>query len=116
MSPPNCEGRGRPPGVVAGRVLLGIFTLGISEGVRALVHHARAEAAPAPRVTGANIPQAGPRADAFNASLADGLRRGTLPPAYRAALGEAVDELRARFGADIVPEGLSLKICPAATR
>ena len=83
------ELRGARPsaGAVAGRVLLGIFTLGISEGVRALVHHARAEAAPAPRVTGANIPQAGPRADAFNASLADGLRRGTLPPAYRAALG-----------------------------
>lgn len=108
------ELRGARPsaGAVAGRVLLGIFTLGISEGVRALVHHARAEAAPAPRVTGANIPQAGPRADAFNASLADGLRRGTLPPAYRAALGEAVDELRARFGADIVPEGLSLENLP----
>ena len=108
------ELRGARPSArsVAGRVILGIATLGISEGIRALVRHARAGEAPEPRVAGEHLPPAPPRADAFNRGLADGLGKETLPAAHQAAVSEALADLRARFGADILPEGMTLKTLP----
>ncbi len=108
------ELRGARPSArsVAGRVILGIATLGISEGIRALVRHARAGEAPGPRVAGEHLPPAPPRADAFNRGLADGLGKETLPAAHQAAVSEALADLRARFGADILPEGMTLKTLP----
>ena len=69
-APAELRGARPSAGTYAGRVILGIFTLGISEGIRALVHHARAGEAPAPRVAGEHLPPAPPRADAFNRGLA----------------------------------------------
>ena len=93
------ELRGARPSArrVAGRVILGIATLGISEGIRALVRHVRAGEAPGPRVAGEHLPPAPPRADAFNKGLADGLGKGTLPAAHQAAVSEALADLRIFF-------------------
>ena len=111
-APAELRGARPSAGSVAGRVILGIFTLGISEGIRALVRHARAGEAPGPRVAGEHLPPAPPRADAFNRGLADGLGKETLPAAHQAAVSEALADLRARFGADILPEGMTLKTLP----
>lgn len=111
-APAELRGARPSAGRVAGRVILGIFTLGISEGIRALVHHARAGATPEPRAAAANVPPAPPRADIFNNELAEGLGKGTLPAAHQAAVSEAFADLRARFGADILPEGMTLETLP----
>lgn len=111
-APAELRGARPSAGRVAGRVILGIFTLGISEGIRALVHHARAGATPEPRAAAANVPPAPPRADVFNKGLAEGLGKGTLPAAHQAAVSEAFADLRARFGADILPEGMTLETLP----
>lgn len=111
-APAELRGARPSTGSVAGRVILGIFTLGISEGIRALVRHARAGEDPGPRVVGEHLPPASPRTDAFNRGLADGLGKETLPAAHQAAVSEALADLRARFGADILPEGMTLKTLP----
>ena len=86
----------------AGRIAAAVFTLGISEGIRAIIHAVRAGNAPAPRLQGAGLPHAAPRADHVNAELANKIG-GQLPPAFEAALREGFDELRADFGEAAVP-------------
>lgn len=110
------ELRGARPSTAAvvGRVFAGIFTLGISEGIRAIVRHARAGAAPQARVPEQRVPQAPPRADLVNQGIANGLRNGALSPEHGAAVREAIDELRARFGADLLPEGTTFKTLPSS--
>ena len=107
-APPELQGARPSRGAVIGRIFAGIFTLGLSEGILAMVRHARAGSAPAPRVAAESIPPAPPRADMFNRELATSLLKNELPPAYRAAVNEALGELRARFGADVIPEGVML--------
>lgn len=111
-APAGLHGARPSAAALAGRIVAGIFTLGISEGIRAIVHHARAGAAPEPRVPVQDLPQAHPRADIFNRSLADGLAHGNVPVEHQAAVREAIDELRARFGADLVPNGATLGTLP----
>lgn len=110
------ELRGARPSTAAvvGRVFAGIFTLGISEGIRAIVRHARAGAAPQARVPEQRVPQAPPRADLLNQGIANGLRNGALSPEHGAAVREAIDELRARFGADLIPEGTTFETLPSS--
>ena len=91
---------------VAGRVVLGIFTLGISEGIRAIVRHAGSSraapqaglAAPMP-----GLPAADPREDKDNQALARALNQGgALPAAHRQALSDALQDLGLRFGEDLL--------------
>lgn len=111
-APAELHGARPSAAALAGRIVAGIFTLGISEGIRAIVHHARAGAAPEPRAPVQDLPPAQPRADIFNRSLADGLAHGNVPVEHQAAVREAFDELRARFGADLVPNGATLGTLP----
>lgn len=93
----------------AGRVLLGIFTLGISEGIRALIGHARADRAPEPRAPESGLPAAEPRADAANQELAGALRNGTaLPRAHESAVKDALSGLTRSFGEDLLPKKSTL--------
>lgn len=101
----------RPSGTaVAGRVIAGIITLGISEGIRAIVVKCRSQSAPAPRTASASasIPAATPNTDQLNTQLADSLK-GALAPAHAAAVREAFDELRAAFGQDTFTPGTTFK-------
>ena len=103
----------RPSGwAIAGRVLAGIVTVGISEGVRAIVRSVRAGKAPEPRVSEAGIPEAKPQADVANRNLMQAVKQNTLPPQYQAAFDEALTELRTRYGEDVLPEGTTLKNMP----
>lgn len=113
-APAELRGARPSAGAMAGRVFAGIFTLGISEGIRAIVRHVRAGNAPQARVPAQGVPQASPRADLTNRGIASGLWDGALPPAYGAAVQEAITELRARFGEDLIPEGTTFKTLPAA--
>ena len=111
-APAELRGARPSSGRRALRVVLGIFTLGISEGVLALVRHAREGQVPQPRVAAAGLPAAPPRADVFNKEIADGLYGNTLPPTFQAAVGEAIEHLRNRFGAGHVPPDASLATLP----
>ncbi len=107
-APAELQGARPSRGALIGRIFAGIFTLGLSEGIRALVNHVRAGDAPAPRVAVENLPPAPPRADIFNNDLVAKLKKNELPPAHQAAVHEALGELRTRFGADVIPEGVML--------
>lgn len=105
------ELRGARPSrlAIAGRVLAGIFTLGISEGIRAIVRHVRAGRAAAPQAPAAGLPAAAPRDDADKRAVLSALSGGgPLPEAHRLALSEAIGELARRFGEDLVPPGTDL--------
>lgn len=99
---------------IVGRAVLGVFTLGISEGIRALVNHFRTGDAPEPRVSAAGLPAAQPRADLDNHALRNAIDRNDLPPQYQAAVSEAMDDLRSRFGEQVLPAGASLSDMPDA--
>ena len=57
-APAELHGARPSAAALAGRIVAGIFTLGISEGIRAIVHHARAGAAPEPRAPVQDLPPA----------------------------------------------------------
>ena len=86
---------------VIGRVIGGIVTLGVSEGIIAIGH--RAERANAEAQRQAALERRA--ADAhFNIQLGESLRRNEpLAPQYQAAVQEAIARLREDFG-DLVPE------------
>ncbi len=111
-APAELRGARLSSGRRALRVVLGIFTLGISEGVLALVRHAREGQVPQPRVAAAGLPAAPPRADVFNKEIADGLHDNKIPATFQAAVGEALEQLRNRFGAEYVPQDASLATLP----
>jgi len=99
---------------IAGRVTLGIVTLGLSELIRAVVKKvAVAHTPPPPRVQTPATPAANPEDDLQNTALVNKIRWGeSLPPACESALREGVDDLRAVFGDDIIPQGANLKTMP----
>ena len=86
------EMRARPSGlVIAARVIGGIATVGISEGIIALARHFSSKNAPAPRVVAPQVPLSRPADDMNNHELAVAIRREAgLPGAHQAALDEAV--------------------------
>ncbi len=95
----------------AGRVVACILTFGISEGIRAIVHHCRAAGAheaPAPQAAPALAqPHAEPQTDFDNGRLADSLR--TLDPQseHGQAIREGLDAVRDAFPG-MLPEGDTL--------
>lgn len=114
-APAELQGVRVSRGARIGRVLLGIFTLGISEGIRALVYAVRAAGAQAPRVADPGVPAAPPRADVFNTGIANGLRNKVMPPAFQAAVAEAIKEMSTRFGAEILPKNTTLDTMPESS-
>ena len=102
----------------AGRVLLGIATCGLSEVIRFAYKGIRAcfsKSAPAPahepRTTGASqsrgLPQASPQADMSNAALAKCVNgNGEMPAEYKAAVDEALGDLRKQFGSSVLPASI----------
>ena len=86
---------------VIGRIIGGIVTLGVSEGIIAIGH--RAERANAEAQRQAALERRA--ADAhFNSQLGESLMRNEpLAPQYQAAVQEAIAQLREDFG-DLVPE------------
>lgn len=60
-APAELQGAHASPLRTFGRILAGIFTLGISEGIRAIIRHVKAGEAPAPRDPAADLPPAPPR-------------------------------------------------------
>ncbi len=111
-APAQLRGARPSAAAIAGRVVLGIFTLGISEGIRAIVHHARAGEAQAPRVGRQALPQAAPMADELNNALVENLKAGTLSATFQSAISEAAADLRALFGTSLLPEDTPLKNLP----
>lgn len=101
---------------VAGRVALGLVTLGFSEIIRAVVKSVAADlAAPAPRVQTPGTPATRPEDDLQNTVLADRIRQGkTLSPAFRAALQEGVNDLREAFGDDLIPREAGFATMPCS--
>lgn len=101
------ELRGARPsaGAIVGRVLAGIFTLGISEGIRAIVRHVRVgqpagvHQEPAQQVV---------TPEAFNRTMSDKMYQGQLPPEYQAAVDSMIEELRGQFGTERVPVNATL--------
>ncbi len=96
-------------GRMIGRVLLGIATIGISEGIRAAVVHARRGADPAARqpnmATSLTV-------SAFNDSITKSIMsQKPLPERYQTAANEALAELRQQFG-QYAPAGETLAEAP----
>ena len=91
---------------VAGRVMLGIITLGISEGIRAAYRACRPARAPVPRVEEQMLPPTEPAEDIANRALAEQIRRGTTDDAARAAILEALGSFREAFPQEFDQQGL----------
>lgn len=99
---------------VAARVVLGVFTLGISEGIRAIVRACRRGADPVPRLAVSEVlqsqqqalPRAEPAADVANRMLAENLKK--LPPegALQAAIREGLAPYAEAFGPTYGETGL----------
>ena len=111
-APAELQGAHASPLRTFGRILAGIFTLGISEGIRAIIRHVKAGEAPAPRNPAADLPPAPPRADIFNKSIASEFQANNLPPDFKAAVTEAFDRMEARFGEDMFPKDSKLRTSP----
>ena len=93
----------RTGGTPVGRILAGIFTLGISEGIRAIVLSVRSRQTETPHVIQPQQP-APPRINVQNRELASQLKAPIMPAAYAAAFQEALTELRAAFGEEVLPQ------------
>lgn len=91
------------------RVLAGIFTLGISEGILAICRHIEAKNAPAARGAAEALPEAEPSVTQRNAALSEQFKNDSLPPELKAAVAEAFSELRTRYGDKALPEGSTVQ-------
>ena len=105
----------------AGRIVLGIFTLGISEGIRAIVHACRRAPDPEPRLAPqaagvppevpvaqqAGLPPAEPSADVANRALAATLAQMPEDGPFKAAIEEALAPYAEVLGTDYAQTGLN---------
>ena len=91
------------------RVLAGIFTLGISEGILAICRHIEANAAPKARGAGEALPAAAPTIAEQNHTLSEQFKNDTLAPEFKAAVSEAFSELRASYGKNSLPQGTTVQ-------
>ncbi len=85
------------------RVLAGIFSLGLSEGVFAICRHIKKNAAQV-RGAGEALPAAEPAIVMQNRALSTQFKNDSLPPEFKAAVAEAFSELRAGFGEKVLPK------------
>ncbi len=91
------------------RVLAGIFSLGISEGIRAICNHLEAKHAPAARGAAEALPVNAPTVAMQNHTLSMQFKNDSLPPELKAAVAEAFSELRTRYGDKALPEGSTVQ-------
>ena len=92
-----------------GRVLAAVFSVGITE----IVRYARAGKAPAAKVPEPGLPAAAPQDDMSKQQLIHAIDEGeALPPAFQAAVDEAVSTLRSLYGEKLVPEGATFGDLP----
>lgn len=96
-------------GAVICRVLGAIFSLGLTEGIRAIANHIEAKAASKARGAGEALPEAEPSVTQRNAALSEQFKNDTLAPEFKAAVAEAFSELRARYGDKALPEGSTVQ-------
>lgn len=91
---------------VAGRVVLGVFTLGISEGIRAIVRACRSgQSAPA-RAPRQALPEAEPSVDAVNRAMAEQIGADQNNTAVRLAILEGLGVYAEAFGQEFAQNGL----------
>ncbi len=106
QAPAELAGARPSRAAVAGRVVLGIFTLGISEGIRAIVRACRSgQSAPA-RAPRQAVPEAAPTVDALNHAMAEQIRSPENNTAVRLAILEGLGVYAEAFGADFAQNGL----------
>ncbi len=103
LPPPNAQAQQDTPpatsstGRLVGRILVGIFTLGISEGIRALVNYAQSRPAPAPKA--APIPPPPPTVKQYNDGIRALMRNNQpLPPSLQGAIDNAFESVRTTWG------------------
>lgn len=97
-------------GAVICRVLGAIFSLGLTEGIRAIANHIEAKAAASKaRGAGEALPEAEPSVTQRNAALNEQFKNDTLAPEFKAAVAEAFSELRASYGEKSLPEGTTVQ-------
>ncbi len=110
------QGFGRTLGRIAlgaGRALLAVGSLGLTELILRLIRRAEHATAPAPQVPAPAVPQAAPTAARSNSAIMTAILKGeALPDAYQAAVGEALAELHDSFGS-IVPADAMLSTLPS---
>ncbi len=95
---------------VALRIIAGIFTLGISEGIRFIAHKIRSAEPRGNQVQPQNpdmIPAANPGVDQSNRALAEKIIKNNIPENIKTALNEVAQEYRNKFGNRAVPENVN---------
>lgn len=96
-------------GAVVCRVLAGIFSLGITEGIFAICRHIEKNAVQAARGAAEALPAAAPSIAEQNAALSAQFKNDTLPPELKAAVSEAFSELRASYGENVLSEAATVR-------
>lgn len=94
---------------VALRVIAGVFTLGISEGIRFIVNKCRVSEPRGNQVHPQNpamVPAANPEVDLANQALSDSIVKNNIPDNIKIALSEVAHEYRNTYGNKAVPEEL----------